>query len=67
MMNEKEIKELSKMITNKLISKIFIKLNELEMKTGKEIEVWNFDDENLIVFGEFKDGEYFEEKIGGEK
>lgn len=66
MMEEKDIEKLSKMITDKIVSEILLKLNELETLTGEEIDSWNFDDENMIVFGEFKDGNYFERKIGGE-
>lgn len=69
-MKEKEIESLSIEITAKLISKIVLKLNELEMtnKNRTKIVKWDFDVDKMLLFGEFEYGVKFEEKIvlGGE-
>ena len=63
MLKEEEIEEISSMITKKIVLKIVMKLDEIEAKENKKIKIWNYDDENLIIFGEFEDGEEFSEKI----
>ena len=58
-MSEEEIKELSGMITTKLVSKILIKLQEIEGIKNKKISKWDYDDVNMILYGEFEDGREF--------
>ena len=58
-MSEEEIKELSGMITTKLVSKILIKLQEIESIKDKKISKWDYDDVNMILYGEFEDGREF--------
>ena len=69
-MEEKELKDLSIKITAKLISKIVLKLNELELKNKNKTKIvsWDFDTDTMEVFGEFEYGVKFREKIllGGE-
>ena len=70
-MEEKELKDLSIKITAKLISKIVLKLNELELKNKNNTKIvsWDFDTDTMEVFGEFEYGVKFREKIllGGEE
>ena len=58
-MSEEEIKELSGIITTKLVSKILIKLQEIEGIKNKKISKWDYDDVNMILYGEFEDGREF--------
>ena len=64
-MVEDGIKDLSIKITSKLVSAIILKLNELEMtnKNCTKIVKWDFDVDNMLLFGEFEYGVKFEEKI----
>ena len=62
-MVEEEIEELSTMITKKVVLRIVMKLDEIEAREEKKIKLWNYDDENVLIYGIFEDGEEFSEKI----
>lgn len=62
-MKEEEIEELSGMITKNVVLRIVMKLDEIEAREEKKIKLWNYDDENVLIYGIFEDGKEFSEKI----